>query len=1234
MSGIPVTPQQNIHTSPSKKKKKTIKFVDQDTIRFRLTPASRKSSNSSLYTAFAESRHTDRQGHGQVQDQLQPQPPSKERSQSPSARRISSWGMSLKSKLKKDQNVLQIPFVSNSISHSRHGSSTSLYQGDSATTRRLSVAFIPRRFSSGSGSQSSISMKSQHSSRSSIVSQRSLVDLVESGPTNTTSPDSTTTETATNTVLNASTSTINNKQVLPNDTDTTSSESIIEILTTPRRIGSTTSLASEKSSFAMSFNKIKRGARSILLLDSSSSSQHQHSPSMVTRDLGPIGSPTASSFRVESPRGIKFTISDENDSASTSISNLETDNSGALPSAASTYSHNHAVSAARPASPLTSTSVSTRHVLSPPPVLTRPIMRRSASYNDREMMLRELDMNVQHDDQAKNNISNINNRKLYMELTKSPSRSLYDVTPHSPLRSEVSNSNISHLSSNLSGDSIINNSNNINTSSSRNNKVTSIRFGSPERVASSGSPLKPPSKFAKSNRQRSRTLDATESPNQDQSTGIFGSITGLMKNRKSSHANLTDDGSRPSSPCHSRNASITKLEEITRKNILRWQPDENQDDYLDKLLAIYPITSIVTVLSIEDNDFLKKVFKVYLNRFFDFSDEPLDISLRKFLMINDLPKETQQIDRVIYQFGMHYANQHTLTQAHNPDLWYILTYSLIMLHTDRFNPNNKKKMTRWEFIQNLKATLEENDSIEVNELTKNISKDILGYYYDNITHSPFIKILPEQSDQVLEYLNATFNADSSSDEDVQKVVNGGANGSAVSCISTDSGSVPVSANGSGFGPGVSTASGSGSGSSSASIPISLPVSIPAIIEGDIKPRRRSPSMPYPLSSVLTSPTGSSTLNPQITTMARKKSTSTFPWSSGPVAIDPYEYIIMDKCDELKLKLTNNVHNPFMSPDVENETTKEILAELEKDEENILIPTEEFIEEQVEQSHEEFDERTFKSIYENLVSNRTSMVLKIPKAKAGFLLDKKTTVLADTIVDKTGEEFMITRVFKIGMLARQESKIMSNMKSWKKYFCILTSVGLLFFKNITIFKMKYITDDTQEKKTIVLEEKINNSTPTFETYEPSFITAKGMFATRMKKNVELDHAYNQTFNPERPSTITGPKRLENRSFFIYGRSSKDVFMVDNKYELRSWVSVINYLSAFDSLKLDIQNIAVFDEIEKPEVYTEIIPLGKFDLDEHLQSLNTDIKVSKKLLLGWNGSGMNFPKMNCSKWFWNI
>ncbi|GME96294.1 unnamed protein product [Ambrosiozyma monospora] len=544
-------------------------------------------------------------------------------------------------------------------------------------------------------------------------------------------------------------------------------------------------------------------------------------------------------------------------------------------------------------------------------------------------------------------------------------------------------------------------------------------------------------------------------------------------------------------------------------------------------------------------------------------------------MINDLPKETQQIDRVIYQFGMHYANQHTLTQGHNPDLWYILTYSLIMLHTDRFNPNNKKKMTRWEFIQNLKATLEENDSIQVNELTKNISKDILGYYYDNITHCPFIKILPEQSDQVLEYLNATLNDGDSSDEDVHKPINvGGSNGSAVSCISSDSGSVSVSANGSGCGPSVGTASGSGSGSgSSASIPISLPVSIPAIVEGDIKPRRRSPSMPYPLSSVLTSPTGSSTINPPIATMARKRSTSTFLWSSGPVAIDPYEYIIMDKCDELKVKLTNNVHNPFMSPDVENETTKEILAELQKDEENVLIPTEELIEEQVEQSHEELDERTFNSIYENLVSNRTSMVLKIPKAKAGFLLDKKTTVLGDPIVDKTGEEFMITRVFKIGMLARQESKIMSNMKSWKKYFCILTSVGLLFFKNITIFKMKYITDDAQEKKTIVLEAKISNSTPTFETYEPSFITAKGMFATRMKKNVELDHAYNQAFHSDRPSTITGPKRLENRSFFIYGRSTKDVFMVDNKYELRSWVSVINYLSAFDSLKLDVQKIAV-------------------------------------------------------------
>ncbi len=83
-----------------------------------------------------------------------------------------------------------------------------------------------------------------------------------------------------------------------------------------------------------------------------------------------------------------------------------------------------------------------------------------------------------------------------------------------------------------------------------------------------------------------------------------------------------------------------------------------------------------------------------------------------------LPRETQQIDRVIEAFAARYMQC-------NPDLYtskgicpcvfspssfshfrsdhpYILAFSLIMLHTDAFNKSNKRKMTKADYIKNTK----------------------------------------------------------------------------------------------------------------------------------------------------------------------------------------------------------------------------------------------------------------------------------------------------------------------------------------------------------------------------------------------------------------------------------------------------------------------------------------------------------------------------------------------------
>ena len=80
-----------------------------------------------------------------------------------------------------------------------------------------------------------------------------------------------------------------------------------------------------------------------------------------------------------------------------------------------------------------------------------------------------------------------------------------------------------------------------------------------------------------------------------------------------------------------------------------------------------------------------------------------------------LPRETQQIDRVMEAFADRYRQCHpTLFSSEGSrallyhstvlnlflDHPYILAFSLIMLHTDAFNKSNKRKMTKADYIKN------------------------------------------------------------------------------------------------------------------------------------------------------------------------------------------------------------------------------------------------------------------------------------------------------------------------------------------------------------------------------------------------------------------------------------------------------------------------------------------------------------------------------------------------------
>jgi len=152
------------------------------------------------------------------------------------------------------------------------------------------------------------------------------------------------------------------------------------------------------------------------------------------------------------------------------------------------------------------------------------------------------------------------------------------------------------------------------------------------------------------------------------------------------------------------------------------QEGETAAKYLERLQAAMSMTVIAGTLSKSGDPFYQTVLRSYTRRF-AFFGEPIDMSLRKFLLEAELPKETQQVDRVIQAFAdrYHECNPGIFLGA---DQAYIVAFSLMMLHTDAFNKNNKHKMQRSEYIRNLRG--------------QDVSEEVLGCLYDNICYTPFI----------------------------------------------------------------------------------------------------------------------------------------------------------------------------------------------------------------------------------------------------------------------------------------------------------------------------------------------------------------------------------------------------------------------------------------------------------------------------------------------------------------
>ncbi|KAL9131532.1 MAG: hypothetical protein Q9217_000546 [Psora testacea] len=157
-------------------------------------------------------------------------------------------------------------------------------------------------------------------------------------------------------------------------------------------------------------------------------------------------------------------------------------------------------------------------------------------------------------------------------------------------------------------------------------------------------------------------------------------------------------------------------------------PERQEGDtpakYLIRLEEAVSRGVVATVLSQSNDEFSKNVLRSYM-RGFKFFGDPLDMSTRKLLMEVELPKETQQIDRVLQAFANRYHECNPGVYA-SPDEAYFIAFSILILHTDVFNKNNKNKMQKHDYTKNARG--------------QGVADEVLECFYDNISYTPFIHV--------------------------------------------------------------------------------------------------------------------------------------------------------------------------------------------------------------------------------------------------------------------------------------------------------------------------------------------------------------------------------------------------------------------------------------------------------------------------------------------------------------
>ncbi|ENH63040.1 Protein transport protein sec73 [Fusarium oxysporum f. sp. cubense race 1] len=205
----------------------------------------------------------------------------------------------------------------------------------------------------------------------------------------------------------------------------------------------------------------------------------------------------------------------------------------------------------------------------------------------------------------------------------------------------------------------------------------------------------------------------------------FGDLFGLSRLRQNSE--LSRQGTMtPTTPgsIGSKNNSL----QLARDSFVL--PERNEDESPAKYLArVEEVASrgiIAATLSKSADPFMTAVLRSYM-RSFSFFGDPMDMAIRKLLMEAELPKETQQIDRCLQAFANRYHECNPGIYS-SPDQAYFIAFSLLILHTDVFNKNNKHKMQKADYLKNTNGEGIFDDILELNDPAKRAVKEPIDPY--------------------------------------------------------------------------------------------------------------------------------------------------------------------------------------------------------------------------------------------------------------------------------------------------------------------------------------------------------------------------------------------------------------------------------------------------------------------------------------------------------------------------